>query len=54
MAIICQENESRHNGFQCIMRMTSGTDSYEKKRKCKECLEELECGHIRFEDGDVT
>ncbi len=42
MAIICNESESRHKGFQCVKKMTSGVDSYDKKRKCKECMEEEE------------
>ncbi len=40
MAIICQEPESRNKGFQCVKKMASGVDSYDKKRKCKECREE--------------
>ncbi len=40
MAIICQESESRHKGFQCVKKMTSSTESYDKKRKCQQCMDE--------------
>ncbi len=42
MAIVCQEAESRHTGFQCVKKLTSDADPYDKKRKCKECREEEE------------
>ncbi len=42
MAIVCTEDESRNKGFQCIKKITSSTDVYDKKRKFKECREEEE------------
>ncbi len=42
MAIICQETESRNNGFQCVKKITSSTDPFDKRRKGRECVEEDE------------
>ncbi len=40
MAIICKESESKHSGFQCVKKVTSDTDVYDKRRKCAECMED--------------